>query len=626
MKYIFAFSIAVAALAASGVFAQVGSQVSFPIPELGNCVGEDECRAYCDESANADSCNAWARGRGIDVREAPPIPKEGGPGGCAAPEECRSYCDNPEHKNKCIDFSVSRGFMTPEEGERAKNAPSQGGGGERPKEGPGGCNGKESCDAFCRVPENKETCVSFAVEHGFMTAEDAARIRAFAGDRQFAAPRPHPPRPPERMGKPKIDEEKAKAILETQGGPGGCATPDECRAYCDESANRRACMNFARDHALIAPEEEDKFEKLLDAEGPGGCKGEECEAYCEAEGHEEECLLFARQHDLIGEEEYAEVKKFLKASKDGGPGGCRGRACEEYCADPAHGDECFAFAKKHNLIPSEEIERAENTRSLMEAGGPGGCREEKECHTYCNDPAHFAECSSFGARAGIIDETRARETAEQFKVFGEKFEGEFKRGFPPSDAFPNRSGEFPGRGDFNQGRPPSGFSMPPGVCNSPESCMKFCAEHPEADFCRDARNTFEKTNTNARERELSPDDAQRFMPDGGTRIPPEGLRPPEGFRTIDGSGTPGYPPRDTMPPQGYGSTPPAGYGGFERPPEGFLPPQGFVSPEGAIYQPPQGGGIPSPYEPVPIQTESPTSVLPFGSFVAGVLQAFLGMF
>ena len=86
------------------------------------------------------------------------------------------------------------------------------------------------------------------------------------------------------------------------------------------------------------------------------------------------------------------------------------------------------------------------------------------------------------ARAGIIDETRARETAEQFKVFGEKFEGEFKRGFPPSDAFPNRSGEFPGRGDFNQGRPPSGFSMPPGVCNSPESCMKFCAEHPEADF------------------------------------------------------------------------------------------------------------------------------------------------
>ena len=40
VKYIFAFSIAVAALAASGVFAQVGSQVSFPIPELGNCVGK----------------------------------------------------------------------------------------------------------------------------------------------------------------------------------------------------------------------------------------------------------------------------------------------------------------------------------------------------------------------------------------------------------------------------------------------------------------------------------------------------------------------------------------------------------------------------------------------------------
>lgn len=633
--YTLATFIAIAAFAAGGVFAQGNPEMMFPIPELDNCGSEDECRTYCDNQENAESCAAWAKARGVAVEETPPIPEEGGPGGCKNPGECRAYCDNPEHKNECIDFAVSKGFMTSEEGERAKNAPplseQQNG---RPKDGPGGCNSKESCDAFCRAPENKETCISFAVEHGFMTLEEAARVRAFTNERQFEPPRPRQPRPLERPGKPKIDEEKAKAVLEAGGGPGGCKTSDECRAYCDESANRRSCMQFAREHALIAPDEADKFEKLLDVEGPGGCKGEECEAYCEAEGHEEECLAFARKHDLIGEEEFAQAKKFLEASRAGGPGECRGRACEAYCADSAHGEECFAFAKKHDLIPPEELERAESMRSFMQAGGPGGCRGEEECHAYCNDPVHFEECQSFASRAGIIDDSRAREMMEQFKAFNEKFGDEDERGFPPPGAFPGRPGEFSERGGFpspefpvqgniNGERGLGTFMKPLGTCDSPEACMKFCTEHPEADFCRGAKDAMGRTRGDMKEMEFRPKEFPDNMIRDDMQYPPHRAKPPEGYNIPPQR----YSVPPGVPPEGYGGTmlPPGYGGGFERPPEGFAPPQGFTPP-GGMMMPPPDGALPPAGDMPPPPPEQPISAIPLGSFIAGVLQVFSGVF
>jgi hypothetical protein len=38
--------------------------------------------------------------------------------------------------------------------------------------GPGGCKGKEECDAFCNNPDNQETCFNFAKDNGMIPEKD----------------------------------------------------------------------------------------------------------------------------------------------------------------------------------------------------------------------------------------------------------------------------------------------------------------------------------------------------------------------------------------------------------------------------------------------------------------------
>jgi len=42
--------------------------------------------------------------------------------------------------------------------------------------GPGGCEGREECEAFCNNPANRETCFEFAKEHGIIPPEDLEEL------------------------------------------------------------------------------------------------------------------------------------------------------------------------------------------------------------------------------------------------------------------------------------------------------------------------------------------------------------------------------------------------------------------------------------------------------------------
>src|SRR3989338_2596055 len=39
---------------------------------------------------------------------------------------------------------------------------------------------------------------------------------------------------------------------------------------------------------------------------------------------------------------------------------------------------------------------------FSQQAGPGGCKNEEGCFAYCNDPAHWAECISFGAKHQVF--------------------------------------------------------------------------------------------------------------------------------------------------------------------------------------------------------------------------------
>jgi hypothetical protein len=473
---VFLFFVFVAAVSAQNPF-----EIEFPIPELGNCGSVDECKAYCDIPENIDACMAWAESQGIVPHDKPEKREEGkpekgrvealleettGPGGCDSPAACDAYCREPSHQEECYEFAVEHNLLSPAEIERIEK--------ERAKAGPGGCRSRDECEAYCQRPENLNECLDFAVREGRMSAEEAKRIKS----RAIIKPDFGPPRGPRVRGPEpaRIDEEKARQILEEIGGPGGCDSLQACDEFCSEPANGEICFNFAVEHGLIPPEEAERMREMMEMEGPGGCRGRECELYCEQPGHEEECLNFAIENGLIPPEEVEQARRFVEASKEGGPGGCRGRECERYCADPAHRDECFAFAKENELIPPEELEKIEKLENKMrEGGGPGGCSNETECQEYCTDPSHFDECAAFAVDTGLMSPEEAKAKLKEFINIEHRLPmGDFgpPPGFGPPGGPDGKFSPPPGFGppgvgpprgpDGEFGPPPEGFGPPPG--------------------------------------------------------------------------------------------------------------------------------------------------------------------
>lgn len=202
---------------------------------------------------------------------------------------------------------------------------------------------------------------------------------------------------------------------------GNCASEAECKTYCEAPANMEACLNFAEEHELMTPAEIDEARKvlpyLLAGTTPGQCRTREaCEAYCSEDSHFEECISFAEHAGFVSAED-AEIARKVGGK---GPGDCRGKAqCETYCHDEAHINECISFAQQHGLINEKEAEIA---RKVGLTGGPGGCRSETTCKAYCETPAHAEECINFAVQNGLIDPAEA-EMAKKFMAAGGKGPG-----------------------------------------------------------------------------------------------------------------------------------------------------------------------------------------------------------
>lgn len=209
---------------------------------------------------------------------------------------------------------------------------------------------------------------------------------------------------------------------------GNCQNEKECRAYCAESENSKACLVFVKKYHLASSEEIAEWERFIDVAsggGPGGCRSEkECINYCEDGLYIVECTDFVAKHNLVPTDKLVEMKKIAKAVKDGAklPGNCRGKAeCTTYCEDPVHIDECLAFAEKAELIPQDELAEAKKVAPFIKSGEtPGGCKSKKDCESYCGYANHVDECITFAEKLGLMS---ARE-AELIKKAGGKSPGD----------------------------------------------------------------------------------------------------------------------------------------------------------------------------------------------------------
>lgn len=286
----------------------------------------------------------------------------------------------------------------------------------------GNCADKNSCKTYCNDPVNTDACLAFAKKHNLMSQEDINAARKF--------------------------------ITQNIKGPGGCATPDSCRSYCENIDHIDECVAFAEKMGIAPPGglEEAKQIQAAIKKGikPPQCGGkDECDKYCGEPEHVDECTNFAVAAGFITKEQ-AEITKKTGGK---GPGGCVGNECQTFCNDLKNQETCLQFSKDNNMMSKEDFKKMEEGRGQMR-------RSLEEA------PPSVMTCLTNALGSGTLEAVRkgeimpSRDIGDKMRqCFREMMEKQQKdmmpppeNGVPPSDQFrpENMRNMMPseGRGEF----------------------------------------------------------------------------------------------------------------------------------------------------------------------------------
>jgi intracellular sulfur oxidation DsrE/DsrF family protein len=135
----------------------------------------------------------------------------------------------------------------------------------------------------------------------------------------------------------------------------------------------------------------------------GSCKDKaDCKIYCDDQKNIKVCLAFAKKNNLMSQQEVSMAEKFIAASMKG-PGGCKADSeCKTYCDNADHLEECIAFAEKNDLLPAQELAEAKQAQAAIKNGAkPPACVGKKNCDAYCNS-THAEECVAFAEAIGSL--------------------------------------------------------------------------------------------------------------------------------------------------------------------------------------------------------------------------------
>ncbi|MCL5970520.1 MAG: hypothetical protein M1450_03405, partial [Patescibacteria group bacterium] len=101
-----------------------------------------------------------------------------------------------------------------------------------------------------------------------------------------------------------------------------------------------------------------------------------------------------------------QMKKPDEKDPNMGEGGlpCKGKEeCDAYCAKPENQAECAKLKGNPEVNKNEEPKGAvsggpgngQNGSFSNTQGGPGGCKSQSECQTYCDKPENRQVCLQF---------------------------------------------------------------------------------------------------------------------------------------------------------------------------------------------------------------------------------------
>lgn len=572
------------------------ANIQYPIEELGNCQNQTACRTFCDKPENTQACVSFAEENNLmsqeEVRKAKKFMAGGqvGPGGCRGKDECEAYCGNTDRIDECIAFAEKNDMIPPEELAEAKKIQAAIKRGVKPPP----CGNKKACDVYCDSPEHMEECVTFGIEAGFI------------------------------QGKELEDVQKMLAAVKRGVKPPPCKGKEACDEYCSSPDNMEVCMNFALEAGFMNEQEKADSQKMLQAlkKGikPPACKGkEECDAYCAEESHFEECTNFAVAAGFMSEKDAAMARKTGGKS----PGNCKGKEeCEAFCNNPDNQETCFNFAKEHGLIPEEDLRQMEEGKQKFKESLTQMPPEVADCFKSLVGEEMFEK---FKTGAAMPSEKIGDQMRQCFEKMGPSSrgpggpgamppggEGECCRCCPPEveiciDACcpcpreetgpggcktPEECQQKfqPGPGAIN----PGGQMMPqqagPGGCKGPDECRVYCESHPEE--CKNSGSDGERQFTP----EFNPDNQPggQFPPTGpgGCQTPEECQQMQNQIRTrntCEGENCQFGPPPSGQQPPIQQNMPPQEQQfpqGTQNPPEGMMPPAGEIVPPPTQTPPP----------------------------------------
>ncbi len=290
------------------------NSIAFPVAALGNCTDQASCHAYCNEPVNMKACTAFAESNGIESAAqaknadqfAALFANAGtGPGGCSSPDACDAYCTTVSHLSACVAFAKAHDITGGDLGDAEKVLAYLNAGGTMP----GGCDSKDSCNAYCSDESHAPACAAFSEKAGL-------RIGGQNGGPNDVSP--------EAL-------QKFQQLLQSGGTPGGCTTLQACLTYCNDPGHGSACGAFGE--AMGAAQGNMKVTQA----GPGGCTSDaSCQAYCSDPAHAAECQAFSKQSNYNpGTSTMSHYIITGSSTPYGHPGGC---GENEYW----NGSECVA--------------------------------------------------------------------------------------------------------------------------------------------------------------------------------------------------------------------------------------------------------------------------------------------
>src|SRR3989344_1992209 len=227
----------------------------------------------------------------------------------------------------------------------------------------------------------------------------------------------------------------------------------------------RACGNFAVNNGFSTRVEVDKGLKLLESLAQKGqnINFDQCLANPAA------CREFIPEEERSRFDAGSQIFDIMRSEIGFDP-----QQCERGAADETIGTKCFEGSKRA-LAKIESLglaDKSKEARFIIEAirghisegenmsqrkdelkqvfsqqGGPGGCRSEAECFSYCSDSSNGPECISFGSKQNISG-FRGQEAVQKFQEYNQNVQKSSEvtsneyRTYPSDGRYP----QFPGQG------------------------------------------------------------------------------------------------------------------------------------------------------------------------------------